>query len=375
MLLIVIVTAATVIFLRFVIQKNFSVGDSIVQFLMNTLHLHENVAVVIYRFILYNNIEVITLIVIIIFLVILLKFSVSWFTKYFDEVSIGMDRLVEESDNEITLSPELNFMENKLNQIKNNLEKQKKAVLDAEQRKNDLVVYLAHDIKTPLTSVIGYLSLLDEAPDMPPEQKAKYVGITLEKAYRLEQLINEFFEITRFNLQTIVLNKEKMNLLFMLQQMADEFYPMLAPQGKQVSVNVPDGLTLSGDADKLARVFNNILKNAIAYSYENSAIDISAQQQDENIIITFTNQGNPIPQEKLKTIFEKFFRLDTSRSTNTGGAGLGLAIAEEIANAHGGNIFVQSNAEKTVFTVVLPQKQENAPMKKVPDNTFNGELQ
>ncbi|MCX8128472.1 MAG: HAMP domain-containing histidine kinase [Clostridia bacterium] len=358
MLLIVFATAATVFFLRFVIQKNFNVGDNIVHFLKNTFFLRDNVALMIYRFVFYNNIDVITLIVILISLVILLKFTISWFTKYFDEVIAGMDRLAEESDDEITLSPELDFMENKLNQIKSNLEKQKKAALDAEQRKNDLVVYLAHDIKTPLTSVIGYLSLLDEAPDMPPEQKAKYVGITLEKAYRLEQLINEFFEITRFNLQTIVLNKEKINLLFMLQQMADEFYPMLTPQEKQVSVNVPDGLTLWGDTDKLARVFNNILKNAIAYSYENSVIDISAQQQDKNIIMTFTNQGNPIPQEKLETIFEKFFRLDTSRSTNTGGAGLGLAIAKEIVNAHGGNIFVQSKTEKTVFTVVLPQKQE-----------------
>jgi two-component system sensor histidine kinase VanS len=143
----------------------------------------------------------------------------------------------------------------------------------------------------------------------------------------------------------------------MLQQMADEFYPMLTPQGKQVSVNVPDNLTLWGDADKLARVFNNILKNAIAYSYENSVIDIFARQQDKNIIITFTNQGNPIPQGKLETIFEKFFRLDTSRSTNTGGAGLGLAIVKEIVNAHGGDISVQSNIENTVFTVILPQKQ------------------
>jgi len=298
--------------------------------------------------------EMILFVVILIFLVILFRFSISWFTKYFDEISAGMDKLAEESDDEITLSPELDFMENKFNQIKNNLEKQKKAALDAEQRKNDLVVYLAHDIKTPLTSVIGYLSLLDEAPDMPPEQKAKYVGITLEKAYRLEQLINEFFEITRFNLQTIVLNKEKINLLFMLQQMADEFYPMLTPQGKQVSVNVPDGLTLWGDADKLARVFNNILKNAIAYSYENSVIDISAKQQDKNIVITFTNQGNPIPQAKLETIFEKFYRLDSARSTNTGGAGLGLAIAQEIVTAHDGIISVESNPENTTFTVKLP---------------------
>ncbi|MBN7773532.1 HAMP domain-containing histidine kinase [Clostridium aminobutyricum] len=356
MFLLIFVTAATVILLRFVIQKCFNVGDSIVRFLTNTFYLRDWEAQTIYRYAFLNNIDFITLIVILLFLVLLLKFTISWFTKYFDEISAEIDKLAEESDNEITLSPELDFMENKLNQIKNNLAKQKKAALDAEQRKNDLVVYLAHDIKTPLTSVIGYLSLLDEAPDMPPEQKAKYVGITLEKAYRLEQLIDEFFEITRFNLQTVVLNKEKINLHFMLQQMADEFYPMLTPQEKQVSIDVPDGLTLWGDADKLARVFNNILKNAIAYSYENSVIDISAQQQDQNMMITFTNQGNPIPREKLETIFEKFFRLDTSRSTNTGGAGLGLAIAKEIVNAHGGDIFVQSNTEKTTFTVMIPQR-------------------
>lgn len=354
MLLIVFAAAAIVIFLRFTIQERFSFGDTIVRFLMNTFYMRNRDAQIIYRYAFLNNIEIITLVVILIFLVILLRFSISWFTKYFDEVSAGMDKLAEESDEEITLSPELDFMENKLNQIKNNLEKQKKAALDAEQRKNDLVVYLAHDIKTPLTSVIGYLSLLDEAPDIPPEQKAKYVGITLEKAYRLEQLINEFFEITRFNLQTIVLNKEKINLLFMLQQMADEFYPMLTPLEKQVSVNVPDGFTLWGDADKLARVFNNILKNAIAYSYENSVIDISGRHQDKNIVITFTNQGNPIPQKKLETIFEKFYRLDSARSTNTGGAGLGLAIAQEIVTAHDGTISVESNPENTTFTVKLP---------------------
>jgi two-component system sensor histidine kinase VanS len=202
--------------------------------------------------------------------------------------------------------------------------------------------------------VIGYLSLLDEAPDMPPEQKTKYVGITLEKAYRLEQLIDEFFEIARFNLQSIVLSKGKINLSFMLQQISDEFYPMLTPQGKKTFVDAPDGLFLCGDADKLSRVFNNILKNAIAYSYNDSIIYIKAEPKTENMIITFTNDGDPIPAEKLETIFEKFFRLDASRSSQTGGAGLGLAIAQEIVAAHGGTITAQSDQRKTIFTVTLP---------------------
>jgi two-component system sensor histidine kinase VanS len=265
-----------------------------------------------------------------------------------------MDRLVEESEEDIFLSPEMEFMEKRLNTIKSKLEKRRKAAGEAEQRKNDLVVYLAHDIKTPLTSVIGYLSLLDEASDMPPEQKAKYIGVSLEKAYRLEQLIDEFFEITRFNLQAIVLSKGKINLSFMLQQMADEFYPMLAPLGKKAVVSAPDGIFMWGDADKISRVFNNILKNAAVYSYPESVIQMNAALQTENIVITFVNQCDPIPAEKLDTIFEKFFRLDASRSSQTGGAGLGLAIAKEIVTAHGGTITAQSNPNKTVFTVILP---------------------
>lgn len=287
-------------------------------------------------------------------LLIVFYYSLLRVLKYFHEVNAGLDQLIEESDHEITLSPEMDFMAAKLNKIKSSLAKRERDAKDAEQRKNDLVVYLAHDIKTPLTSVIGYLSLLDEAADMPRAQQAKYIGVTLEKAYRLENLINEFFEITRFNLQTIVLNTEAINLPFMLQQLADEFYPMLAPGEKKVVVDAPEGLVLRGDADKLARVFNNVLKNAIAYSYDNSTIEISAAQTETAVVICFANYGATIPAQKLDTIFEKFYRLDYSRSTNTGGAGLGLAIAKEIVTAHGGTIVAESNQGHTVFTVTLP---------------------
>ena len=194
--------------------------------------------------------------------------------------------------------------------------------------------------------------------DMPLEQRSKYTGITLEKAYRLEQLINEFFEITRFNLSSIVLNKGKINLAFMLRQMADEFYPMLSPQNKQAVVQAPDDLVLWGDADKLSRVFNNILKNAIAYSYNDSTITISAWARVEEVVIQFANSGDPIPPQQLETIFERFFRLDAARSSSTGGAGLGLAIAQEIVAAHGGTISASSNKDKTMFTVLLPNRYD-----------------
>jgi two-component system sensor histidine kinase VanS len=352
MLLITVTAAVTVYLIRYILRGQ--IAERIVQYLVNAFYFEYYDALTVYHYVIRNNIDMIIFGITMIFLVILFQFSISWFTRYFDEISAGMDHLVEESEENISLSPEMDFMENRLNTIKNKLEKRTKDAHEAEQRKNDMVVYLAHDIKTPLTSVIGYLSLLDEAPDMPPEQKAKYVGITLEKAYRLEQLIDEFFEITRFNLHSIVITKGKINLSFMLQQISDEFYPVLTLQGKKTFVDAPDGLFLYGDADKLSRVFNNILKNAIAYSHNDSTITIKAESKTENMIITFTNSGDPIPAEKLNTIFEKFFRLDTSRSSQTGGAGLGLAIAKEIVTAHGGTISAQSDKNKTIFTVTLP---------------------
>ncbi len=266
----------------------------------------------------------------------------------------AINAFMQSNSDDLTFPEEYSHIAKQIIGINTASQKNQQLVQTEMQRKNDLITYLAHDLKTPLASVIGYLSLLDEAGDMPAEQKSKYVGIALTKAYRLEELINEFFDITRFNLQSIVLNTGKIKLAFMLQQLADEFYPMLAPQGKQADIHVPEELILTGDADKLARVFNNILKNAVAYSYDNSAIGISAVREGEAVVIIFTNQGDPIPAQKLDTIFEKFYRLDTARSTNTGGAGLGLAIAREIITAHGGTITVESNSEHTMFTVRLP---------------------
>jgi len=189
---------------------------------------------------------------------------------------------------------------------------------------------------------------------MPAEQKARYVHIALDKALRLETLINEFFDITRYNLHEIILEKERIDLGFMLAQMADEFYPILQNHGNTVTVSAPEGLTVQADPDKLARVCNNILKNAIAYSYPNTPIEIKAGKGSASVWIAFTNRGKTIPKRKLEAIFEKFYRLDDARSSNTGGAGLGLAIAREIITQHGGNITAVSNDQATTFIVELP---------------------
>lgn len=239
-------------------------------------------------------------------------------------------------------------------QIKSTMQHHELILKEEASRKNDLITYLAHDLKTPLTSVIGYLSLLDEAADMPSEQRRKYVHIALEKAYRLEKLINEFFEITRYNLQQIILEKESIDLSYMLVQMSDEFYPIIKAHGNTVELHADEDLKVYGDSVKLARVFNNILKNAISYSYPDTKIEVSAENTGENICISFRNKGKTIPRQRLDAIFEKFFRLDESRNAGTGGAGLGLAIAREIVNLHGGQISANSEAEVTTFSITLP---------------------
>ena len=241
-----------------------------------------------------------------------------------------------------------------MSEIKAAMQHHEQMLKEETTRKNDLIVYLAHDLKTPLTSVIGYLSLLDEATDMPMEQKAKYVNIALYKAKRLEKLINEFFEITRYNLQQIELEEESVDLCYMLVQMTDEFYPLLNAHGNTVKLNVDEDMTIYGDSMKLARVFNNILKNAIAYSYRDTVIEIWAETKENEILICFRNQGRTIPKQKLNSIFERFFRLDEARATNTGGAGLGLAIAKEIITLHGGTITARSEKGFTTFCVSLP---------------------
>ena len=264
------------------------------------------------------------------------------------------DFMIEEKGNIDIFPKEYAEISVQMSEIKSTMQRHEQMLKEEASRKNDLIAYLAHDLKTPLTSVIGYLALLDEAQDMPIEQKTKYVNIALSKALRLEKLINEFFDITRYNLQQIDLEKESINLCHMLVQMTDEFYPLLNAHGNQTEVCVDEDITVYGDSIKLARVFNNILKNAIAYSYPDTIIKIWAESTATDVWIYFCNKGKTIPAGKLNSIFEKFFRMDEARSTNTGGAGLGLAIAKEIITLHGGKITAESENESTTFRISLP---------------------
>ena len=274
--------------------------------------------------------------------------------SYITELENASKQLLDKNIDFIQLRPELSDIADKMNHLKREAEKNEQLAKESEQRKNDLIVYLAHDLKTPLTSVIGYLELLKESPDLPINQRAKYTNITLDKAYRLEELMNEFFEIARFNDTKIVLMKKNLNLKLMLEQIIDEFYPLTNEQNKRIIIKCNNNINCYADPDKLSRVFNNVIKNAISYSFENTNIEINAYTENNIINISIKNEGYTIPKEKLESIFEKFYRLDNARNTTTGGAGLGLAIAKEIITLHGGSITAKSQNNITTFTLSLP---------------------
>ncbi len=341
--------------------------------------------------------------------VVMLPLFVLWYnirrlTRMLEGLLDGVSKLAKGlSPEEIALPDGLGEAEWKLRQALQNQRQAMDAARLAEQRKNDLIVYLAHDLKTPLTSVQGYLELLDEQPDIPAEQRRKFIHIAADKAVRLEdylahdlktpltsvqgylelldeqpdipaeqrrkfihiaadkavrleELINEFFEITRFNLSEVAYQKTNVNLSVLLLQLEEEFYPILEDKQLSISSHIEQDLCITGDADKLARVFDNILRNAVYYSYAGTTIGLRASRlPDGSVEVACTNHGNEIPREKLDLIFEKFYRLDSARGSQSGGAGLGLAIAREIVQRHGGSITAASTPESTCFTVRLSQ--------------------
>ena len=266
----------------------------------------------------------------------------------------GAEELAHPTESPIRLPEGLKAAEDQLNLVREQALANARAAREAEQRKNDLVVYLAHDLKTPLTSVIGYLTLLRDEPQISPQLRARYTGVALEKAERLEELVNEFFDITRFSLTHLELEVRDTDLKRMLEQMCSEFEPVLREHQLTCELALEEGLRAVCDPDKLARVFDNLLNNACHYAYPGSTLYVEGRREAGKAVLTFRNAGPHIPPEKLERMFERFFRLDAARGTRTGNAGLGLAIAREIVEAHGGTITARSEGEQVEFTVTLP---------------------
>lgn len=359
----VLITALTVLVGGFLLEYiidgvyNDDVSEIFIGFL-KFFHVKEPDAIRLYWRILGNNKTFFMMIGFLALFALFFYIALSKMITYLEDVEKEIGKLVSRSTEPIHLITELEPIETKLNNIKYTLERQEREVQESEQRKNDLVVFLAHDLKTPLTSIVAYLSMLQSHPELSEAERSKYTGISLEKAIRLGKLIEEFFEITKFNAQDIVLEKTELNLSRMLEQIADEMYGVFREKRLECQVEAAEDVIVPADPDKLARVFDNLMRNAVAYCDRETTIHIQVSQDKDNAKIVFINEGPKIANDKLQHIFEKFFRADNSRSSETGGAGLGLAIAREIVELHGGQIQAQSDDHETRFIVSLPKKEK-----------------
>ena len=283
--------------------------------------------------------------------------------QYMQKLSIAMHKISNgdltttvdiEGDNELSqMAMELNQM---AEQVRSLMERER----EAERTKNDLITNVAHDLRTPLTSIIGYLELLSSNRPLDEEMRKKYLSIAYQKSCHLQVLIEDLFGFTSLGYGKITAKMAELDIVNLFAQLLDEFYPIFEQNHLEYSynTNVPSKIIV-GDGTLLARLFDNLLNNAVKYGNDGKMINVILNAEETAVTIQVINFGSIIPANELNTIFEKFYRMEQSRSTQTGGTGLGLAIAKNIVDVHNGSITAESSLNGTIFKVVLPTIPSN----------------
>lgn len=228
-----------------------------------------------------------------------------------------------------------------------------------EKSKDELITNVSHDLRTPLTSIIGYLGLIEDKQYQNEEDILKYTHIAYEKAKQMKNLVDDLFEYTKVQQHGAPVNIMRVDLDQLLEQLTASFALEAERRGIEISSKVvPNPLMIEADPEKLGRVFNNLVANAFKYGNGASYIRITAHQEQANVVVKVANDGTPIPKEAQNHLFERFYRAEASRSRATGGTGLGLAIVKSIVDLHHGQVTVTSDENETAFIVTLPLKQE-----------------
>lgn len=282
------------------------------------------------------------------------------YSVYFNEISNGIRYLARGDFNHKVHIPSNDEFKDIALDINLASEKLQEAIQRgdfSESSKDQLVVNLAHDLRTPLTSVLGYLDLILKDENLTKEQVRHFLTITFNKSKRLERLIDELFEITRMNYGMITLKKSRINLTDLLNQLKEEMYPLLEKNRLTVRLDCDPHLFIVGDGDLLARVFENLLANAIRYGNDGQYIDVNGFTDDSNAVVQVINYGGSIPSDELPHLFEMFYTGDKSRTHKENSTGLGLFIAKNIVEQHKGMITADSNIIETVFEVRLPREE------------------
>ncbi|MFE6134500.1 ATP-binding protein [Bacillus sp. NPDC057893] len=302
------------------------------------------------------------------FLIIFIPLSIMFFffltrpyLKYFDEISNGIHHLANgDFTNQVRVSSndEFGYIAREINVASEKLKEAVERGDFAESSKDQLIVNLAHDLRTPLTSVLGYLDLILKDENLTKEQIKHFSTIAFTKSERLESLIDELFEITRMNYGMLQLEKRPIDISELLIQLEEELYPSLEKKDLEARLNIAPHLHINGDGKLLARVFENLLTNAIRYGYDGNFVDMNGYIDHEEVVVQIINYGDSIPEEDLPYLFDMFYTGDKARSEQQGSTGLGLFIAKNIVEQHNGTISAESNVIRTIFEVRLP-KEDN----------------
>ena len=277
--------------------------------------------------------------------------------RYITKISDAMQNISEGDLNvtvEVEGDDEFSSMAANLNKMVEDLKELMDKERESERTKNELITNVAHDLRTPLTSIIGYLELLSGDVKLEPEIQKKYINIAYVKTKRLEKLIEDLFGFTKMNYGKLSMHVGQVDVVKLLSQLLEEFYASFVDKNLsyELQSNVPVKV-ITADGNLLARLFDNLINNAIKYGADGKRIMVKLHADDEIVTVSVINYGYVIPADELPLIFNKFYRVEQSRSTNTGGTGLGLAISKNIVDMHGGTITVTSDLSGTVFTVKL----------------------
>ncbi|UOQ44725.1 HAMP domain-containing histidine kinase [Halobacillus salinarum] len=284
------------------------------------------------------------------------------YSTYFKEISTGIRQLAEGNfKHRINVDSNDEFKEiaRDINMAGEKLEEAIERGDFSESSKDQLIINLAHDLRTPLTSVLGYLDLILYEKNLTPEQMNHYLNISYAKSQRLERLIDKLFETTRMNYGMLELHKGVINVSDLLLQINEEMFPMFEKNHLTTRLDVEQDLYISGDGELLARVFENLLTNANRYGYDGYFIDVKGFNEGKEVVVCIINYGDPIPEEDLPYVFEVFYKGDHARTHQENSTGLGLFIAKNIVEQHHGTLSVESDVIQTVFKVRLPKGDIN----------------
>ena len=277
--------------------------------------------------------------------------------RYLNDMTKSVGRIAAGDLNEVVKVQgvdELAYIAASLNDMTDKLLDLMEKERDSERSKNELITNVAHDLRTPLTSIIGYMGYLAMKKDLDEETKENYIQMVYAKAKRLEKLIEDLFSFTKLNYGKIAMRIEKVDIVMLINQLLDDFYPSFTQNDLEYElVCKKNSIMINADGNLLARLFDNLINNAVKYGKEGKYIRVFINDSEEHVVVSVVNYGYIIPKDDIKNLFNKFYRVEQSRSTNTGGTGLGLAIVKNIVDMHKGTIEVHSDLDGTEFEVKL----------------------